>query len=326
MSRKVRVFFNRIRENYLLSNFLAAAARPVWLFCRAMTNQIQMKVKKNGLRLHVGNGKDLIIGRNAGIGFASSLFWHGLGGYEAQTSETLRFCFARSSTFIDVGANCGLYSIIAALWNPRIRVIAFEPFPPIFENLKKNVSLNHIEDRVVCENLALSSSSGTGTFHVPDSEGKDYESTGTLAENSWQVRQRARKVPVKTVRFDDYEKAHSMKVDLVKIDVEDFEADVLQGMSKTIARDRPFIVCEILQRNKEHRNERTRQVVEGLKYTPYWISSSGYIRVSRFDFERRGSQDFILSPVSTNHEIITDLAVLFEERERMLSEVISQSK
>jgi hypothetical protein len=40
-----------------------------------------------------------------------------------------------------------------------------------------------------------------------------------------------------------------MKVDLVKIDVEDFEAGLLAGMERTIRRDRPFIVCEIYRAN-----------------------------------------------------------------------------
>lgn len=113
-----------------------------------------------------------------------------------------------------------------------------------------------------------------------------------------------------------------MRVDLIKIDVEDFEADVLEGMSATIARDRPFIVCEILPRNKEQRNERTRLIIEAWEYTAYWITSGAYIRVSRFDFERR-STDFVLSPVSTDHEVVSDLTILFEARERILSTLSS---
>jgi hypothetical protein len=115
------------------------------------------------------------------------------------------------------------------------------------------------------------------------------------------------------VRFDDFERTHPMKLDLVKIDVEDFEAGVLAGMEQTIRRDRPFIVCEILPR--AHRNEKTRQAVESMGYTPYWITHSGYIRVSRFDFERRFSQDFLFSPVSVPGEVITDLGVFWSMRE-----------
>jgi hypothetical protein len=115
---------------------------------------------------------------------------------------------------------------------------------------------------------------------------------------------------VETVSFDDFERQYPCKLDLVKIDVEDFEADVLAGMKHTIRRDQPFIVCEILPRL--HRNERTRETVASLGYTPYWITASGYIRVSRFDFERTWSHDFLLSPVAVPGEVLTDLEPLWE--------------
>jgi len=171
--------------------------------------------------------------------------------------------------FVDVGANYGLYSILGALWNPNLRVVAFEPLTPIYECLRKNIAINHLEDRITCENLALSNRSGSATFYLPPSEGKDLESTGTLAQNSWQVRQHAQALQVDAVRLDDYESSHPMRVDLIKIDVEDFEADVLRGMAGLIRRDRPFIVCEILPRNREHKNERTRQALQALNYAAY---------------------------------------------------------
>ena len=62
----------------------------------------------------------MVIGRDAGVALASLLFWKGLDGYEPETSRALRFFFVYSSCFIDVGANCGLYSIIAALWNGSV--------------------------------------------------------------------------------------------------------------------------------------------------------------------------------------------------------------
>jgi len=312
MSGKLRGTLKRWREHYFVSNLLSAIAKPLWRISRGIAAQLQSKVVKNGVTVRLPNGKPMIIGRDAGVGLASLLFWHGVDGYEPETSRALRFFFAHSSTFVDVGANCGLYSMVAALSNPEIKVVAFEPFPPIFESLQKNIALNHLENRVVCENLALSSQSGSAVFHIPRSEGKDFATTGTLVAESWQVRQNADEVQVKTVRFDEYERSHPMRVDLIKIDVEDFEADVLEGMTETIKRDRPFIVCEILSR--EHGNERTRKLIEALNYTAYWITSSGYVRVSRFDFERTEFKDFLLSPVSTEHEVLTELSVLLEAK------------
>jgi FkbM family methyltransferase len=199
------------------------------------------------------------------------------------------------------------------LWNPQIRVVAFEPVPEIFAGLVRNIHLNRVQERVVCENLALSSQSGTGTLYLPDSEGRDPEMTGTLRVQSWQVRSGAKPLAVQTVRFDDYEVQHPMTVDLIKIDVEDFEADVLAGMQRILRRDRPFVVCEILPRNKEHKNERTREVIQSFGYTPYWITAGGYIRVSRFDFER-GVSNFLLSPVTSPDEILESPARLWDLR------------
>jgi FkbM family methyltransferase len=238
-----------------------------------------------------------------------------LDGLEPETSRTLRFFFERSTVFVDVGANYGFYSLLAALWNPHLHVVAFEPLRPIYEGLRKNVKLNHLSQRIVCENLALSSQSGPATLYLPAAEGKDLESSGTLATASWQVRQKAQPVTVEGVQFDDYEARHPMRVDLIKIDVEDFEADVLHGMAGIVRRDQPFIVCEILPRNREHKNERTLQALESLDYTAYWMTPSGYIRVSRFDFER-DSTNFLLSPVSVPAEVLSDPNPLWEARQR----------
>ena len=81
-------------------------------------------------------------------------------------------------------------------------------------------------------------------------------------------------------------------------------------MRATIMRDRPFIVCEVLPR--AHRNQRTREMVEALNYQPYWITPTGYVRVSQFDFNRGSFTDFLLSPVSTPDTVIDNLNVLWD--------------
>jgi FkbM family methyltransferase len=302
----------RWRDNYYFSLLLANFTKPLYSVSRCVADQIQRRVRKNSVTIRLPNGKNMTLGRDAGVGMASLLFWHGLDGYEPETSRTLRFLFERVTTFVDVGANCGLYSILGALWNPRLQVVAFEPVPGIFEGLRRNVRLNGLEDRVQCENFALSSESGRATLFLPVAEGSELDSTGTLAAESWQSRKGSPRVDVESIRFDEYEARHPMRVDLVKIDVEDFEADVLEGMRSVITRDRPFIVCEILPRS--HGNRRTLVLVESLGYQPYWITPVGYIRVARFDFNRGNWTDFLLSPVSTPATVLNDLGILCELR------------
>jgi FkbM family methyltransferase len=308
-------FLKRWRDDYYVSLLLAGFLKPLHAVCSKAARHMEQSIHKNGVAIRLPNGKRMWIGRNTGIGMASQLFWHGLDGYEPETSRTLRRLFEQAATFVDVGANCGLYSVLGALWNPKLKVIAFEPVPRIFGNLETNVRLNRLEGRVRCENVALSSQDGTATLFLPKVEGGlDIETTGTLVRDGWQ----ATKVSplllqVKTVRFDEYEARNPMQVDLIKIDVEDFEADVLTGMRGTIERDRPFIVCEVLPRG--HGNRRTSEIVGALGYQAYWITPVGYVRVPSFNFTRSQYTDFLLSPVSTGDTILGSLDVLLELRE-----------
>lgn len=317
MNSRVTVFLKRCRDNHYVSLFLAGVARPLYSACLALATEIPRKVHQDAASIQLPNGQTVRIARGCGTWIATALFWHGLDGHEPETSQTLRFLFERSATFIDVGANYGFYSLLGALWNPKLRVVAFEPVPQIYEGLRQNVALNRLDDRIVCENLALSDRSGNATFFLPGgegkgAEGKDLDSAGTLVADGWQARKNSPRIQVQTVRFDDYEKRRPMQVDLVKIDVEDFEADVLAGMQEVIKRDRPFIVCEVLPR--AHRNERTRDIIAAIGYQPYWITPSGYIRVSSFDFGRSDFQNFLLSPVSTPEIVLRNLDVLWDLR------------
>lgn len=310
MAAGPKKLLKRWRDNYYLSSLLAHSLKPLQVVFSQAARRLQRRVRKNGVTIRLPNGKNLSIDRDSGIGIASLLFWHGLDGHEPETSRTLRFLFERASTFVDAGANCGLYSILGALWNPTLQVVAFEPVPAIFSGLERNVRLNHVEKRVRCENLALSSKSGKATLFLPESDTLDPETIGTLVSDSWQHRNGAAPLEVETVSFDEYESRNPMRVDLIKIDVEDFEADVLEGMQQTIRRDRPFIVCEVLPRL--HRNQRTCKIVEALNYQPYWITPVSYIRVPGFDCSRSHFTDFLLSPVSTQNVVVDNLDVLWE--------------
>ena len=305
---------NHCRENFYASTIMAAVAKPIHKACAQLATQLARRIRKNGVSLRLPNGHTLRLARDSGVDLASLLYWRGLDGYEPQTCRTMRFFFERVSTFIDVGANYGFYSLLAALSNPTLRVVAFEPVPAICSALRRNIALNDLQTQVELCPVALSNHTGVAKFFLPPCTGKDCESTGTLARNSWQERHNSPSFAVQTQRFDDFERLHPMTLELVKIDVEDFEADVLRGMERTIARDRPFIVCEILPR--EHRNERTQQWLRFMGYTPYWITACGHIRVSRFDFPRHESQDFLLSPVVVPGEVLTDLNFLWSERKR----------
>ena len=68
--------------------------------------------------------------------------------------------------FIDIGANQGLYSLVAAA-NPHCgHIIAMEPVPATFDFLKANIALNKAEDRATLLNAALSDTTGSTEIHM----------------------------------------------------------------------------------------------------------------------------------------------------------------
>lgn len=60
------------------------------------------------------------------------------------------------NTFIDVGANAGIYTLmIAPLVGCKGRIIAIEPNPILVERLRFNLSVNNFEDRVTIEQCGV---------------------------------------------------------------------------------------------------------------------------------------------------------------------------
>jgi FkbM family methyltransferase len=62
---------------------------------------------------------------------------------------------SKGGTVIDIGANIGAFTILAAHRAPNVRVFSYEPFQDNFKQLIDNVALNHLESRVQAFSLAV---------------------------------------------------------------------------------------------------------------------------------------------------------------------------
>ena len=86
-------------DNYYLSLLLASSLKPLRFVSARAAFHMERKVCKNGVLIRLPNGKNLSIGRKSGIGIASTLFCHGLDGYEPETSR--RYVRKRAGHRID---------------------------------------------------------------------------------------------------------------------------------------------------------------------------------------------------------------------------------
>lgn len=137
---------------------------------------------------------------------------------------------------LDVGANVGHYAaIFSQLLGPAGRVIAMEPVPETFSILAENALL-FAHPNVTLLNVAASDVAAVGHVEVPTwNDGTSNYYVAHLSEN---------KAGLPTVCMPIDALDLPQRVALVKIDVEDHEIPVLQGMTRLLERDHPRLIVE----------------------------------------------------------------------------------
>lgn len=174
----------------------------------------------------------------------------------------------------------------------KARSLPSRPVPGLCEQAREFHAANAVPANL--HQIALSDKDGQATIFQPIEE--IGSSTATLEAHSWQARKDHVALTVPTAKLDSFLAGKRICRPLaIKIDVEDHEAAVLRGAHETIARYRPSIICEILQR--DHHNVATAAIVSELGYAAFAITESGCFRFSAEDFKApRHFTDFLLLP------------------------------
>lgn len=152
---------------------------------------------------------------------------------EWEPKETLWFtrCVKPGDTVVDVGANVGHYTLLAAkLVGEQGRVFAFEPDPVSFALLERNVRLNGLRN-VVLERKAVSNAPGRLLLYVAAENKGDHR----IYQPSDEERE---SVEVEAVTLDDYFAGDPRGVDFVKIDTQGAEVVILEGMQRMLRENR----------------------------------------------------------------------------------------
>lgn len=174
------------------------------------------------------------------------------GTYDDELIELVRLMFDLNSTFVDVGANIGFYSI--AISKSIVssggsgKVIAFEPFRGNYARLLENLKLNNFQ--LVCNAYSFGLSSKSSTSFITLRE--DFVSgsgTGNAAiPTSDDFDKNFDQVEIKLKKLDDIwseDICPNNRLDLIKVDIEGHEDFFLQGAQETINKYRPTILMEV---------------------------------------------------------------------------------
>ena len=200
-----------------------------WNFIRRYSVRLYYKLSHRPQTITLSNGGEMILPCTSRFGTElfltrDQLDWG---------SEYLLMRFLEGDKdFIDIGANIGYYSLLAA---PVCKsVYAFEPDPRVAQFLDKNLAgFNHC--KVFQE--ALYSEVTTMTLNL-----SSLPELNSLTRRGTAVDSLTVKVTTLDCLMDEYP---SLKVSCIKIDAEGADYDILAGGRRLLTRDQPLVLAEI---------------------------------------------------------------------------------
>jgi FkbM family methyltransferase len=160
--------------------------------------------------------------------------------YEIAETRFIKGVLRPDDVFVDVGANVGWYTMLAStVIGDSGKIHAFEPRNQIVDYLRRTVTLNALEEMVSVHPIGLSNEAKTEILiWSATSNNSGGASFARGDASSEMICQEIKVRSLDTLRLD--------RVDVIKIDVEGAEPLVVEGATKTIERDRPIILTEVL--------------------------------------------------------------------------------
>jgi len=175
----------------------------------------------------------------------AQVFWQGFQEADEGVILLLKRFLPPDGSFIDVGANIGTFTLVAARRAVRGQVHAFEPSAHHFTRLMHNVELNDFKN-VVLNRKGLYDQPGEAVLFLPSHAGEMNNSGAASLYTSGLEEARQVSEAVSLIRLDDYIQDRSIgRVDIIKFDIEGAELKALEGARETIARFRPLVFMEL---------------------------------------------------------------------------------
>lgn len=126
--------------------------------------------------------------------------------------------------FVDVGANIGSYTVLASK-AIGTNSVTLEPVPQTFERLQRNININDISNLVDARCCAVGAINGAIKFS------SDCDTTNQVVDDKYN----GAWVEVPVLSLDEI--LQTLKPTLIKIDVEGYEPEVIEGAKETLKSD-----------------------------------------------------------------------------------------
>jgi FkbM family methyltransferase len=159
--------------------------------------------------------------------------------YDYEDSMFLIKHLSQNELFVDIGANVGHFSLLAAGVS-KANVIAFEPIPKTFLKFNRNIELNNLSKRINSFNYGVGNEDTFLNF-----------TTNRDVMNKVIFKYDENSTSIKVVKLDDF--LINENPTFLKIDVEGFEYNVLSGGFKILSKKSlKYIIIELNSSGKEY--------------------------------------------------------------------------
>lgn len=213
---------------------------------------------------------------------ANYIDWNVLcfGSYEANDLAVFRqLVTKRSAVCLDVGANVGHHALFFGSLGWKVH--AFEPNPKLWPEFEAKVAASHLTN-ITLHRIGLAAEDGELAFEL---ENATNSGTGRFIDGSQPSPSSSSPVGTLPIRQGDQylEEIGVGRVDVIKMDIQGFEPEALQGLHATILRDRPMVSVEIAPDNIAKFGSLTGLAAyfpDGYRFLRVKVDASGLVRRS----------------------------------------------
>jgi FkbM family methyltransferase len=213
----MKYLFNKTKDSELKKLFYFVFIE--YMICNVLRN-IHFLILKNRNRKVikiVQNSKMLLDLHDKGI--SRDLYQFGI--RKRTSTEMMKKILNQNKVVVDIGANIGYYALIEASMGAK--VYAIEPVPDNYDVLNKNIELNKYEN-VKTYNLAIGDETGKKTMYL--SEKTNLHSM---------INKKGESIQVNIETLDAFLSDKELP-DIIRMDVEGYEYEILQGMGETLKK------------------------------------------------------------------------------------------
>lgn len=159
---------------------------------------------------------------------------------EVEVLKLIKKYSALNYPFFDVGANIGIHSLTAAVTNSKIAVYSFEPEINNYNCFLKNIILNEF-DNIIPFRMGVGSTVNNVYLNINEgwNKGKHSMKVNFTGSN--------KKISIPITKLDCFRSYVDSKYLLLKIDVEGFEKEVIDGANLLINQiENVVVIIELI--------------------------------------------------------------------------------